>query len=75
MRHGKTRADVNRYLKWAYIEAANGIARHAEREHFRHGAQLYLRVKGRKGHPKAVGRLLAEATGPKSPFRLSLEVS
>lgn len=64
VRYGKTRPDVNRYLKWAYIEAANVISCHASREPYRHMAQLYLRLKERKGHRKAmvaVGRHLAEA--------------
>jgi len=61
VRYGKTREDVNRYLKWAYSEAANVIARYA----FRHVGQLYARIRERKDHQKAigaVGRHLAEAT-------------
>ena len=27
-RYGKLREDVNRYLKWAFVEAANVIVRH-----------------------------------------------
>lgn len=65
VRHGKTREDVNRYLKWAYAEAANVIARHAQKNPYRHVSRLYLRIRERKGHQKAVGavsRHLAEAT-------------
>jgi transposase len=65
VRFGQLRPDVNRYLKWAYVEAANVCARHAERHSGRHVSKLYRRIRGRKGHQKAVGavaRHLAEAT-------------
>jgi len=65
VRYGKTREDVNRYLKWAYSEAANVIARYHQKYAFRHVGQLYARIRERKGHQKAVGavgRHLAEAT-------------
>ena len=56
---------MSRYLKWAFAEAANVIARgHAHRRE-RHTSRLYVRLKAAKGHPKAVGavaRHLAEAT-------------
>nr|NIP94100.1 IS110 family transposase [Akkermansiaceae bacterium] len=64
-RHGRLRPDVNRYLKWAYVEAANCVARQRENWQHRHGVILYLRIRQRRGHPKAVGavaRHLAEAT-------------
>jgi transposase len=64
-RYGKLRPDVNRYLKWAFIEAGNCVALHASRKPERHVSQLYLRLKARKGHAKAVGavaRHLAEAS-------------
>lgn len=64
-RYGRLRPDVNRYLKWAFIEAANTIALRHRQEPDRHVSQLYSRLKNRKGHPKAVGavaRHLAEAT-------------
>jgi transposase len=64
-RFGRLRPDVNRYLKWAFVEAANVIAIQALRWPHRHAARLYRRVKERRGHPKAVGavaRHLAEAT-------------
>jgi len=64
VRYGALRVDVNRYLKWAFAEAANSVAvnhvRHAER----HVSQLYRRLRQRKGHPTAIGavmRHLAEA--------------
>jgi transposase len=66
MRFGRTRPDVNRYLKWAFAEAGNSVAVNYRRWPERHVSQLYVRVrvyKG-KGHHKAVGavaRHLAEA--------------
>jgi transposase len=64
-RYGPLRPDVNRYLKWAYVEAANVICMHRHRWPDRHVARLYERLKHGKGQPKAigaVGRHLAEAT-------------
>jgi transposase len=64
-RYGPLRSDVNRYLKWAFVEAANVICRHRQRYPQRHVSQLYERVARRKGHQKAIGavaRHLAEAT-------------
>ena len=64
-RLGATRPDVNRYLKWAFFEAGNVISRHRRKWPGRHVCRLYERIKGRKGHAKAVGavaRHLAEAT-------------
>jgi len=64
-RYGPLRPDVNRYLKWAFVEAANVIARGHARHGERHTSRLYARLKVRKGHAKAVGavaRHLAEAT-------------
>ena len=61
---GKVRQDVNRYLKWALVEAANVIHRNPGRYAGRHVVRLYLRVRERRGHPKAivaVARHLAEA--------------
>lgn len=65
VRYGPLRADVNRYLKWAFVEAANVAALNHKRRPQRHVSQLYARIKARKGHPKAIGavaRHLAEAT-------------
>ena len=63
-RYGKLRPDVNRYLKWAVIEAGNCVAIHASRKPERHVSQLYQRLRQRRNHAKAVGavaRHLAEA--------------
>ena len=65
VRYGRTRPDVNHYLKWAYAEAANVAMMHRRRHPQRHVSRLYTRVKSRRGHQKAigaVGRHLAEAT-------------
>lgn len=64
-RMGPLRSDVNRYLKWAFIEAANSIS--IGRRHYpnRHVNRLYNRIAQKKGHQKAIGavaRHLAEAT-------------
>ena len=64
VRYGRTRPDVNRYLKWAFAEAANSAAVNYRRCPERHVSQLYARLRARKGHHKAVGavaRHLAEA--------------
>jgi transposase len=64
VRYGRTRPDVNRYLKWAFAEAANSVAVNHRRCPERHVSQLYTRLRARKGHSKAVGavaRHLAEA--------------
>lgn len=63
-RYGPLRADVNRYLKWAFVEAANASCRHRGRHPQRHISRLYDRTYKRKGHQKAIGaasRHLAEA--------------
>lgn len=64
VRYGRTRPDVNRYLKWAFAEAANSVAVNHTRRPDRHVSQLYFRLRLRKGHSRAVGavaRHLAEA--------------
>jgi transposase len=69
-RYGPLRGDVNRYLKWAYMEAANVVALNHRRwskdsVRCRHVSALYERIKQRKGHAKAIGavaRHLAEAS-------------
>ncbi len=64
-RFGPPRPDVNRYLKWAFVEAANAICLNRQRAPLCHVRPLYARVARRKGHPKAIGavaRHLAEAT-------------
>jgi len=63
--YGRTRPDVNHYLKWAYTEAANAVAVHRKSLAHRHVSQLYSRIRSRRGHASAVGavaRHLAEAT-------------
>jgi transposase len=62
--YGRVRADVNRYLKWAFIEAANCISLQQKRLEGRHVVNLLKRIQQRKGHPKAmsaVARHLAES--------------
>jgi transposase len=64
-RFGPSRPDVNRYLKWAFVEAANAVCLTRGRTAPRHVSRLYERVARRKGHAKAIGavaRHLAEAT-------------
>lgn len=64
-RIGQLRSDVNRYLKWAFIEAANSICVNRKRRPNRHTSRLYDRIASRRGHQKAIGavaRHLAEAT-------------
>jgi len=65
MRYGRLRPDVNRYLKWAFVEAANVICVNHRRFPIRHIDRLYIKIRQRRGHHKAVGavaRHLAEAT-------------
>lgn len=66
VRYGRLRPDVNQYLKWAFIEAANVVALHHGKASWqsRHVSRLYRRIRQKKGHAKAVGavaRHLAEA--------------
>jgi transposase len=64
-RYGRTRPDVNHYLKWAYAEAGNSVALHCASHPYRHVSNLYLRIRHRRGHATAIGavaRHLAEAT-------------
>ena len=65
VRYGKLRSDVNRYLKWAYLEAANSVALNHAKKPARFVSRLYHRLSVRRGSPKAKGavaRHLAEAT-------------
>jgi transposase len=62
--YGRVRPDVNRYLKWAFTEAANAIVLQQHHLGDCHVLRLYFRIKAHKGHAKAitaVGRHLAEA--------------
>jgi transposase len=64
-RYGRLRPDVNHYLRWAFIEAAHSVCLNQACHPHRHVTKLYQRLRGRKGHAKAVGavaRHLAEAT-------------
>jgi transposase len=64
VRFGALRPDVNRYLKWAFVEAANVISLHRRHWPGRRVVRIYEQVRARKGHAKAVGavaRRLAEA--------------
>lgn len=64
VKYGRTRPDVNRYLKWAFSEAGNSVAVNHTRQPGRHVSKLYKKIKFRKGHSRAVGavaRHLAEA--------------
>ena len=63
-RMGQLRKDVNRFLKWAFMEAANGTARLYRKHPDTHVSRLYARLRASKGHAKAIGavaRHLAEA--------------
>jgi transposase len=65
VRYGNLRADVNRYLKWAFSEAATNAATGRGSHRYRHIKRLYGRLKQRRGQQKAIGavaRHLAEAT-------------
>jgi transposase len=62
---GQLRSDVNRYLKWAFIEAASVVSLNRRRWHRHHVTRLYEQVRSRRGHQTAVGavaRHLAEST-------------
>jgi transposase len=64
-RYGPVRRDVNVYLKWAFVEAANSSVLNCERCEYGHISRLYQRIKARRGHGKAkvaVARHLAEAS-------------
>jgi len=74
--YGPSRVDINRYLKWAFIEAASTISRTRPTRPRRHVSRLYARIQQRKGHAKPVGavaRHLAEATywilSKREPYR------
>jgi transposase len=64
VRHGRVRPDVNRHLRWAFVEAANLVALNHTRYPLRHVSHLYRRLKAKRGWAKAimaVARHLAEA--------------
>ena len=65
IRFGAVRRDVNVYLKWAFVEAANSSVLNAERCGYHHIRRLYQRLKSRRGQGKAkvaVARHLSEAS-------------
>jgi transposase len=65
VRFGPVRRDVNVYLKWAFVEAANSSVLNRERCGYDHISRLYERIKARRGHGKAkvaVARHLSEAS-------------
>ncbi len=62
--YGAVRRDVNVYLKWAFVEAANSAVLNRERCHYNHISRLYERLRARRGHNRAkvaVARHLSEA--------------
>jgi transposase len=62
--YGQVRTDINHYLKWAFIEAASGVAARAKQMEGRHVVTLLNRIQSHKGHAKAivaVARHLSEA--------------
>jgi len=76
VRYGRLRPDVNRYLRWGFVEAANSVVVNHTRRPDRHVSVLYHRIKKRRSHAKAVGavaRHLAEAAfhilSRKEPYR------
>jgi len=65
VRFGAIRRDVNQYLKWAFVEAANSAVLNRTRCGYTHISQLYERLRAHRGHGKAkvaVARHLAEAS-------------
>ena len=76
VRYGRLRPDVNRYLRWGFVEAANSVVVNHTRRPDRHVSILYHRIRRRRNHAKAVGavaRHLAEAAfhilSKKEPYR------
>jgi transposase len=75
-RYGPVRRDVNVYLKWAFVEAANSSVLNCQRCGYEHISRLYQRIKARRGYGKAklaVARHLTEASfwmlKKKEPYR------
>jgi transposase len=65
VRYGKLRPDVNHYLKWAYLEAANSVALNHAKKPGRFVSRQYQRLSVLRGPARAKGavaRHLAEAT-------------
>ena len=84
-RIGQLRSDVNRYLKWAFVEAANVVCMNQRRLGHTHVYRVYTRLHQKRGHQKAIGavaRHLAEAAYwvlskgvPYQEFRQNVSVS
>ena len=71
-RMGQVRGDVNRNLKWAFVETGNLIVINQRGLAGTHLVRLYQRIKRSKNHQKAVvamARHLAEAAWWCSPSR------
>ncbi len=61
---GQVCGNVNRYLKWAFVEAANLVVAQPQKWHGSHVLRLYQRLRRKKNHQRAVvalARHLAEA--------------
>jgi len=61
---GRLRWDVNRYLKWAFMEAGNVVCANHKKRPDRLVSKLYARIRRKRGHGKAIGavaRHLSEA--------------
>ena len=63
VRYGPLRSAVSQYLKWAFVEAANSVADNHPRYAERHVSQLYMRLRKRKGHNKAIGAVARPSGG------------
>ena len=59
-RYGRAPADTNYYLKWAYLEAANTIMPVRRRLQDRYVADLYDRIRSRKGYSIAITAVARE---------------
>lgn len=64
IRYGRTRPEVNRYLKWAFTKAANSVVVNHKRQPDRHVSQRYRMRKQRKGHGKAIVAVVRRGQRP-----------
>ncbi len=51
---GPVRRDVNQYLKWAFVEAANVVCLNKKRWQDKYAVDLYEHVKAKRNHGKAI---------------------
>jgi len=51
---GQVGGNVNRMLKWAFVEAADLLVLHQRRMGHTHALRLYQQIRSRKNHQKAV---------------------